>query len=168
MTDEVRKELDALDLLMQDHREVESLFRKFEHLQQQNSKETGRVVASACAELKIHDALETAIFYAAVGEAADDEKIDRLVADAENEHDAILDLIEKLEQTRADDQQRDAHFKALAAHVKQHVLTDETERFPLVRKMRRLDLEAVTAAMKKRKTALMAEMLVSKADAEPV
>ena len=34
MTEKVRKELDVLDLLMQDHREVESLFREFEHLQQ--------------------------------------------------------------------------------------------------------------------------------------
>lgn len=157
MTEKVREGLDALDLLMQDHREVESLFRKFEYLER-NGKQTGSVVASACAELKLHDALETVILYAAVGEAADDEHIDRLVADAENEHDAILELIEKLERTLGNDRQRDAHFKALAERVKQHVLTDETERFPLVKKMQRLDLDAVTAAMKKRKTELMSEM----------
>ena len=70
----------------------------------------------------------------------------------------FLELIEKLEKTPADDLHRNAQFKALAAQVKRHVLTDETERFPLVKKMQRLDLEAVTAAMKKRKTQLLTEM----------
>jgi hemerythrin-like domain-containing protein len=157
VTDKVRNEIDAFDLLMQDHREVESLFRTFEHLQR-NGKQTGDVIASACAELKMHDTLETAIFYAAVGEAADDDRIDRLVADAEDEHDAILELIEKLERTPVDDEHRDAQFQALAAQVKRHVLTDENERFPLVKNMQRLDLDAVTAAMKKRKTQLLTEM----------
>ncbi|HEX6002515.1 MAG TPA: hemerythrin domain-containing protein [Burkholderiales bacterium] len=157
MTEKVRQEIDAFDLLMQDHREMESLLRTFEHLHR-NGEQTRDVIASACAELKIHDTLETAIFYAAVGEAADDDSIDRLVADAEDEHDAILELIEKLEKTPADDLHRNAQFKALAAQVKRHVLTDETERFPLVKKMQRLDLEAVTAAMKKRKTQLLTEM----------
>lgn len=165
MTEKARKDLDALDLLMQDHREVESLFREFEFLQR-NHRETGRVIASACAELKMHDTLESAIFYAAVGEAADDEKIDRLVGDAEDEHDTILELIEKLEQTHADPRQRDACFTTLAAHVKQHMLTEETERFPVVKSLQRLDIGAVTAAMKKRKTQLIVEMGIVEAGEE--
>ena len=32
MTEKVRQEIDAFDLLMQDHREMESLLRTFEHL----------------------------------------------------------------------------------------------------------------------------------------
>jgi len=167
MTEKPRKELDALDLLMQDHREVESLFREFEYLQQ-NRKDTGRVIANACAELKIHDTLETEIFYAAVDEAADDEKIDRLLGEAEVEHDQILELIEKLEQTAADHTQRDAYFTTLAGHVKHHVLKDETERFPLVKKLERFDLDSVTAAMKKRKAELIAEMGITEADEETV
>lgn len=167
MTEKVRKELDALDLLMQDHREVESLFREFEYLQQ-NSRNTGRVIANACAELKIHDTLETEVFYAAVGEAADDEKIDGFLDEAEAEHDTILELIEKLGQTAADDKQRDAYFTTLAEHVKHHVLREETERFPLVKKLKRLDLDSITAAMKKRKAELIAEMGLTEADEETV
>lgn len=167
MTEKARKELDALDLLMQDHREVESLFREFEYLQQ-NGRDTGRVMANACVELKIHDTLETEIFYAAVGEAADDEVTDGILDDAEEEHDAILELIEKLEQTPADHEQRNAHFTTLIQHVKHHVLREETERFPLVKKLKRLDLESVTAAMKKRKAALIAEMGIAEADEETV
>ena len=165
MTEKVRKELDALDLLMQDHREVESLFREFEYLQQ-NSRSTGRVIANACAELKIHDTLETGIFYAAVGAAADDAKIDGFLEEAEEEHDTILELIEKLELTAADRKQRDACFTTLAEHVKHHVLKDETERFPLVKKLKRLDLDSITAAMKKRRAELIAEMGLTEADEE--
>jgi len=68
MTDIVRRELDALDLLMQDHREMESLFREFEYLRE-NRKNTVSVIANACTELRILDTLQTEIFYASVGEA---------------------------------------------------------------------------------------------------
>lgn len=156
MIEEARKEFDAFEMLMQDHREVESLFREFEHLQQ-NRRDTGGVIANACAELKLHDTLETGIFYAAAGEAADDEATERLLGEAEVEHDQILELIEKLEQTAAGSEQRDACFATLAAHVKHHVLKDETERFPLVKTLERFDLDALTAAMKKRKTELFTE-----------
>jgi iron-sulfur cluster repair protein YtfE (RIC family) len=167
MTEIARKELDAFELLMQDHREVESLFREFEYLQQ-NRENTGRVIANACAELKIHDTLETEIFYAAVQEAADNEAIDRLPGEAEVEHDQILELIEKLEQTTTDAKQRDAYFTTLGEHVKHHVLKEETERFPLVKKLAQLDLGSVTAAMKKRKAELIAEMGIAEADEETV
>lgn len=156
MIEKARKEFDAFEMLMQDHREVESLFREFEYLQQ-NRGDTGSVIARTCAELKLHDTLETGIFYAAAGEAADDEATERLLGEAEVEHDQILELIEKLEQTAAGSAQRDACFTALAGHVKHHVLKDETERFPLVKTLARFDLDTLTAAMKKRKTELFIE-----------
>lgn len=157
MTQKARQDLDALELLMQDHREVESLLREFEFLQQ-NRKATEGVIANACAELRMHDTLETAILYAEVRDAANDEKTDRMVAEAEAEHDKILELVEKVELARTDDRQRDKYFSTLVEHVKRHVMADETERFPLVKRLARLDLGAVTAAMKKRKSALMSEM----------
>lgn len=166
MTEKVRKELDALDLLMQDHRELESLFREFEYLQQ-NNRNTGRVIADACAELKIHDTLETEVFYAAVGEAADDEMRGGLLDEAEEQHDRILKLIEKLE-TTADHKQRDAYFTILAEDVKHHILKDETQRFPLVKKLNQLDLDSITAVMKRRKGELIAEMGIPEADEETV
>lgn len=155
-----REELDALDLLMQDHREVECLIREFEFLQR-NREATAGVIASACAELKMHDTLENALFYSAVKDAADDDKTDRMVADAEAEHDEMLELIEKVELARADDGQRHKFFSMLVEQVKRHVLNDETERFPLVKRLARLDLEAVTAEMKERRTALISERVAT-------
>lgn len=167
MIDKLRKELDAIDLLMQDHREVESLFRDFEYLRQ-NRKDTGRVIANACAELKVHDTLETEVFYAAVGATTGDAEIEGLLKEAEKEHDTILGLIGKLEQTRTDPKQRDAYFTILAEHMKHHVLTEETELFPLAKKLKQLDLESITTAMKKRKAALIADMGITEVDEETV
>jgi iron-sulfur cluster repair protein YtfE (RIC family) len=167
MTEQVRDKLDALELLMQDHREMESLFREFEYLRQ-NRKDTGRVIANACAELKIHDTLETEVFYAAVGAATGDKEIERLLDEAEDEHDAVLELIEELAQTRTDHKQRDECFTIVAEHVKQHVLREETELFPLVKQLKQLDLEPITAAMKKRKGELIADMGITEADEETV
>jgi hypothetical protein len=169
MTEKVRKELDALELLMQDHREVESLIREFEYLQQ-NRRSTGRVIANACAEIQMHDKLQSEIFYAAVGKAAagSDAELAGLLDKAEVAHDTLLELIEKVQQMPADDNQRDAHFTLLAEHVKHHVLGEETELFPLVKKLKRLDLDSIAAAMKKRQAELIAEMGISEADAETV
>ena len=159
MTEIVRRELDALDLLMQDHREMESLFRDFEYLQQ-NRRSTAGVIANACAELRILDSLQTEIFYSSISRAADDndEAIGDLLAEAEEGHDTLLELIAKVQQAPADQDQCDADFIILAEHVKQQVLGDERDLFPLVKKLKRLDLGSVTAAMKKRKAELVAEM----------
>lgn len=158
MTGKARKDLDALDLLLQGHREVESLFRDFEYLQQ-NNKNTGCVIDSACAELDLHDALESEVFYAALREAADDEEINGLLDQAEDEHAGIRELIGNLRHTGAD--QRDACFALLAGRVQQHVLGEETKLFPMVKNMKRLDLDAVTAAMKVRNTEMIADMEIT-------
>lgn len=163
MTVQVREELNAFDLLLQGHREVESLFREFEHLQT-TSGHTARVIENACAELGIHDALETGIFYAAVREAADDDAIHELLDDARDAHDNIRTLIGEIRQAPAGE--RDACFARLAARVEEHVLAEEAALFPRVGGLERLDLAAVTAAMKKRSTSMMSDIAAPATAAE--
>src|SRR5687768_9676950 len=151
---------------MQDHREVESLFRDFDYLKQSGG-DTSDVMARACAELKIHDTLENEIFYAAIDEATDDEDVQDLLDDAEDAHDRILELIESFQQTR-DEKQREAYFTLIAEHVTQHVCEEEDELFPLVRTLTALDLASTAAAMKTRKAELMPEAGIAAADEETV
>ena len=167
MTEPARKPLDALELLMQDHREMESLISEFEHLQSRRG-ETGPVTAAACAELKIHDTLENDIFYPAVSDATDDKEIGALLDEAEDDHDTVLELIEKLEHTGTDHKQRDAYFSIIAEHVKHHVLAEEAELFPMVRKLKQLDLDALADAMKERKARLIADEGYAEAPEETV
>ena len=157
MTEQLRTALDALDLLMADHREIESLFKDFEHGRQKGF-DTALVIATVCMELKMHDTLETEIFYPAI--EMGDETVEKLVGQAEEEHDMVLELMENLGQARSDHRQRDACFNRIIQQVKRHVLVEETELFPLVRNLD-VDLEALAVAMIKRKAALLAEAGVS-------
>lgn len=157
MTETPRRELDAIELLMQDHREVESLFREFEYLQQ-NDRDAGCLVETACAELKMHDTLKTELFCPALLEASAGAGMKVMLAGLEDAHQTIRDLIDLVEQTDTDDEKRDAHFVVLAEHVERHFEEAETQVFPRAKQLTRLDLVSVAVQMKERKSELMAEI----------
>jgi hemerythrin superfamily protein len=155
------KSADAIDLLREDHRKVEDLFRQFEELKEDDEEAAASVIETACAELQIHDKLETEIFYPAVREQAEEEEAIDLLDEAEVEHDSVRDLITKLQEMDVDDEKRHAHFTVLSEYVKHHVQEEESEMFPKVKKLKGLDLEALAVDMKGRKEELMSEMGVA-------
>jgi hemerythrin-like domain-containing protein len=159
MAEKADNELNAIDLLLHDHREVESLFSEFDSLEEGDEEDAEDIIEDACLELDIHDKLETEIFYPAVRQAAqDDEDIAQLLDEAEDEHQAARELIEKLEDMDPDDDARDALFTTLIEQVKHHVEEEETELFPKVKKLKGLDLEALGVEMQERKQELQAEV----------
>lgn len=165
MADKLRTPLDAIELLMQDHREVESLVRDFENLNG-DAEASARLIAEVCAELIIHDKLETDIFYPAVREAADAEEIEDMLDDAEDDHDETLEFIEALDDLAPDDERRAAQFLALAKQVAIHVAEEETILFPRVRQLKALDLVALAEEMKALRSELMGDMGLAEAGAE--
>lgn len=161
MAAQARPPLDAIELLLQDHREVEALFRDFEHARKAGATETAQFISDACDELIIHDKLETEIFYPAVREAADVEELEDLLDDAEDDHDDTLGLIEAIEDLDADDTTRDAQFAALAEQVTRHVEEEESNLFPHIRRLKSIDLIALAAEMKARRSELLGDMGVA-------
>src|SRR5688572_33442944 len=159
------KKEDAIDLLKQDHREVEALFKEFEQLEDE-MEAAEQVIETACTELKIHDKIETEIFYPAVREAAEQEEVEDLLDEAEVEHETVRELIGKLEGMDPTDEKRKAHFTVLTEYVKHHVQEEEKEMFPKLKKLKSLDLEGLGEQMKERKTELMAEMGVEMEESE--
>ena len=152
-----KKRPSAIDLLKQDHREVEMLFKEFEQLHEQGDDgATEPVIQTACNELKIHDKLETEIFYPAIRAQAGEEETD-LLDEAEVEHDTVRDLIQKLDGMDASDEKKHAHFTVLMEYVKHHVKEEEKEMFPKLKKLD-VDFAALGAQMKARKRELMSEM----------
>ena len=151
------KELDAIELLKKDHRQVEALFKQFEQLQEDDEDAVEPVIETICTELKIHDKLETELFYPAVRDEAGDEEED-LLNEAEVEHTSVKQLIEAIESMAPGDEKRNAHVTVLSEYVKHHVQEEEKELFPKVKKMAGLDLKELGAQMKERKAELMSEL----------
>ena len=151
-----REPSDAIELLLQDHRKVEDLFKQFEKLAEDDEEAAVLIIETACMELTVHDKLEMEIFYPAVREAADEEMED-ILDEAEVEHEGVRETIEKLEAMEVEDEKRKARFTVLTEYVKHHVKEEETELFPKVRKLKELDLAALGEQMAERKTELMAE-----------
>ena len=149
-------ELDAIELLMQDHREVEYLFREYEYLQTRH-EDAARVVEIACAELKVYDELKTEVFCRAVLDATREAPVESLMARFASGQRAIRDLIMQIEQTDNDHDQRDAHFSALAEHVQHHFLEAESQVFPMAKKLKRLDLVSVAGKMRARRLKIVSE-----------
>ena len=152
------RKVDAIQLLKQDHREVEGLFKEFEELEKEGADAVEQVIATACAELKIHDKIEMEIFYPAVREAAEKEEVEDLLNEAEVEHTGVRQLIQTIEGMSAGDEKRNAHFTVLSEYVKHHVKEEEKEMFPKVKQLKELDLKGLGEQMKERKAELMAEM----------
>ena len=150
------KKYNALELLKQDHREVEGLFKEFEKLESEGEEALEQVISTACTELKIHDKLEAEVFYPAVREAADEE-LEDLLNEAEVEHTSVRNLIQTIEGMDAGDEKRNAHFTVLMEYVKHHVKEEEKEMFPKVKKLD-LDLRQLGEQLKQRKAELMSEM----------
>jgi hypothetical protein len=149
-----RKAPDAIDLLKQDHRKVEALFKQFKKLHESDDHQAADdIIETACAELQIHDKLETEIFYPAVRQQAEEEQVD-LLDEAEVEHTSVRDLIQKIEEGT---EKRHAHFTVLSEYVKHHVKEEEKEMFPKIKKLD-LDLKALAERMQERKAELMPEM----------
>lgn len=165
MATRTRKAPDAIDLLKKDHRRVESLFKEFEKAHESDAQAAAdEIIDTACAELQVHDKLETEIFYPAVHKKAEEEQ-EELLDEAEVEHTTVRDLIRKIMDMGAGAEKRDAHFTVLMEYVKHHVKEEEKEMFPKVKKLD-LDLKGLAARMQERKTELMPEMGLEEEESE--
>ena len=155
---QARDGADAIELLKQDHRTVEDLFKQYEKLKDEDEDAAAEIIETTCTELQIHDKLEMEIFYPAVREQAEEEEIEDLLEEAEVEHEGVRELIEKIEALDWEDDKLRAHFTVLSEYVKHHVKEEEEEMFPKLEQLKGLDLDALGAEMMERKAELMAEM----------
>ncbi len=130
----------AIDLLMDDHKNVRKMFKEFEKMHADASPEEKQELAEQiCSELKIHTSVEEEIVYPAAREAIDDED---LMNEAEVEHASAKDLIEQIEALDPSDPMYAAKVTVLGEYVNHHVEEEEKEMFPKMKKAK-MDLEAL-------------------------
>jgi len=166
-TDGARKsakasETDAIELLMQDHKEVKAMFGAFKTLKESEDANEAKaeLVQQICTALTIHATVEEEIFYPAVRAEIDDED---LMDEADVEHAGAKELIAQLECASPGDDHYDAKVTVLGEIIDHHVKEEEGEMFPKAKKA--IDTKAVGAELTARKAELASEMDV---DAAPV
>lgn len=148
---------DALELLLEDHKEVKALFKVYQKLVDQNAPENdkGSLAEKICAALSAHAEIEEEIFYPAVRDATHE---DDLLDEAEVEHATAKELIHQLESMQPNEVLYDAKVKVLGEYIDHHVKEEEGEMFPKAKKPK-LDLAALGMQMAERKAELKADPL---------
>ena len=145
---------DAIGMLMQDHREVEEMFKKFEEMGDLAKVGKKRIADQICEALTMHAMLEEEIFYPAVREAG--KEFEDIIDEAVVEHASAKELISQILAEDTEEDLFDAKVKVLQEQIEHHVEEEEKEMFPKVRKAK-LDLEALGAEMQARKELGMQE-----------
>jgi hypothetical protein len=144
---------DAIELLENDHREVEDLFDEFEDASGKEEKE--QIARQICTELKIHSMIEEEIFYPALRGKIDEDVIDEAIV----EHDGAKMLINDIEAGGPDEEFYDAKVKVLAEQIEHHVDEEEEEdgMFALARETD-IDLEELRDQLMARKQELLQQV----------
>jgi hemerythrin superfamily protein len=138
---------DAIALLDADHMHVEQLFAEYQTADHGDLKR--EVAHRICDELSVHAQIEEEIFYPAVRRATGD---DRMVDDAEKEHNDVRELINVIEAGPYDD----ATMTKLQRLVEHHVKEEREEMFDHARRTPGLDLMKLGEQLEHRKSELMA------------
>ena len=144
--------MSALDLLEQDHREVEDYFDEYEELEDYKAK--AELSQKICLALKVHTQIEEDIFYPEAREATED---DDLLDEATVEHAGAKQLIAQIESMEVGDDLYDAKVKVLGEQVRHHVKEEEEELFPEV-KSAKMYLDGLCKKMAARKSELMSKL----------
>jgi hemerythrin-like domain-containing protein len=144
--------VNATQLLREDHRKVQDLFRRFEEAEE-GSHERTEIVRTALQELKVHTTIEEEIFYPAARRKTGDESS---VDEAMEEHHVAKVLISEIEELSPKDEAFAAKFTVLAENVKHHIEEEESEMFPAMEESGE-DLSALGGRLMERKENLMEE-----------
>ena len=142
---------DGLQLLAQDHRNVEDLFAQFEKASGAPAKQ--KIVRQICTELKIHTMIEEEIYYPAIRGKVEDEALD----EAWVEHDSAKTLVNELEAAEPDESFYDAKVSVLKELIEHHVKEEEKQADNLFQQTRAADIdrEALGEKLAARKAELM-------------
>lgn len=152
-TEAATQTLDAVAMLVADHRYMELLFEQYQHARSSQRKQ--QLVHDICRELSAHLQIEEEVFFPALQQALDSQPNRALIIEAEVEHDSFRHLMTQIADRPAEGEVFDAQVKVLAEYVEHHVNEEQRDIFPKAR-MAGLDLKALGQRMAQRKAELLA------------
>lgn len=121
---------DLVDILIEDHREVEGLFRELER-PAGDAERQEQLVSAAIAELVRHSVAEEQYLYPVTRQVLPDG--DRIADREIEDHSAAEQVMKRLEAMRPDDPEFDSEVATLIADVREHIEDEETNLFPRLR-----------------------------------
>ncbi|HYX33451.1 MAG TPA: hemerythrin domain-containing protein [Oligoflexus sp.] len=118
-------DLNALELLIAQHREVDALFAAYEEAGDKAYRTKEKIYEKVAEKIRLHAELEEKHFYPAAArlEIA-------LVREAEEEHQVVKELLAKIDELAAEDSTFDAKVTVLRELIEHHVREEERELFP--------------------------------------
>jgi hemerythrin superfamily protein len=145
---------DAVEMLKEQHDEVESLFATFEKLGENAAKHKQATFEKIADALAMHATIEEKHFYPAVKA----KRTEDILLEALEEHLGIKRVIADLLKIDSSDETFDAKVKVLKEQVEHHVEEEESDLFPKVKKVLSKDeLKAIAATMQQTMDRLMAK-----------
>jgi hemerythrin superfamily protein len=133
--------LNAVDMLKSQHREVEGLFAKLQKADRGERKQ--KLVAQIADKLAVHATIEEQEFYPAVKA----KRTEDILLESLEEHLGIKRVLADLIDLAATDETFDAKAKVLQEQVEHHVGEEEDDLFPKVKKI--FDEETLIAIAQK-------------------
>jgi iron-sulfur cluster repair protein YtfE (RIC family) len=149
----------AVQMIRQDHKKVEGLFKKFAQAKNNGAKK--RICDQVIKELEVHTKLEEEIFYPAVQKELGDEE---MIEEAEKEHQQAKDIIQELK-TMGEDEQLEEKFSELVECIKHHVEEEQGEMLPKAEESE-MDLAYYGKQMAERKKELTGKSQTRRAKAK--
>lgn len=154
---------DAMEMLKDDHRQVEALFKEYEQLADSDDVAAKEVVVTEiCEMLTVHAQVEEEVFYPAARQVLDKQDI---IDEAEDEHADAKQLIAELEEMSPDDEAYDTTVRSLSDAIAHHVEEEENNMFPKL-KHAGMETESLGEQMAERKQEIMSELGVAEAEEE--
>ena len=146
--------MDAIEMLKEQHREVENLFKTFDELGENAAKRKQAVFEKIADALAMHATIEEKHFYPAVKA----KRTEDILLEALEEHLGIKRVIADLLKIDSSDETFDAKVKVLKEQVEHHVEEEESDLFPKVKKvLGKPELTAIAATMQETMKRLMAK-----------
>jgi hemerythrin superfamily protein len=127
---------DVLDVLREDHRRVEALFKEILAEKSSTLANQRKNIEKVLAELTLHAKVEETIVYPAVYGKTKRDTDERLeVLEAYEEHGSMKDLMKKIAKTTGRDESLKAKVQVLMEITEHHVKEEESTFFPEARKL---------------------------------
>ncbi len=123
--------MDAITLLRNDHKTVESLFKRFEKAGDKAYVAKREIVDRIIEELSVHTSIEEQVFYPMARSRVP--KTEDIALESLEEHHIVKWVLSELDSLDPRDERFDAKVTVLIENVRHHIEEEQTEFFPLVR-----------------------------------